>query len=523
VALAPGCHPSTIAAVLRTTKDAPASAAEPSGTEGGAAERRGIQTRGRSLREFAGRGVIINALFDVSLSALSLVQGFVLAALLTRSDYGVWGVLVVSLGVLAQLKVIGISDKYLQQDEPDQQLAFQRAFTLELMVTAVALIPLAAALPIIALVYGHWELVLPGAVLLSVLVADALQAPLWIYYRSMNFARQRSLAAIEPVVGFVVTIILAVAGLGYWSLVIGVVAGSWAGAIVALRACPFPLRPRYDRGSLRVYARFSGPIFVATLCAVLLANGTMIASNAHLGLAGAGAVALSAKITEFTTRVDNLISGTLYPAICAVQDRLDLLREMFIKSNRLALMWAVPLGVALVLFAGDLVHFVIGEKWRGAVGLLQSMGIAATINQLGFNWDSYFRARSTTRPIAVTAVVSTVTILGVGIPLLFIDGLTGLGIGICVGSAVQLLFRAWYLSRLFEGFAFAAHAARALLPTLPGLAVVLLLRGLMSGSDSGGAVILELASYGVVTMAATWLLEGPLIREALGYLSPRAS
>ena len=127
-----------------------------------------------------------------------------LAALLTRSDYGVWGVLVVSLGVLARLKVVGISDKYLQQDEPDQELAFQKAFTLEVLMTAAAIVPLALALPVIAVVYGDWNLVPPGIVLITVLAADALQAPFWIYYRRMNFVRQRALQAIEPIVGFVV-------------------------------------------------------------------------------------------------------------------------------------------------------------------------------------------------------------------------------------------------------------------------------------------------------------------------------
>ena len=99
---------------------------------------REIDTRGRSLRAFAARGVLVNARFDVGLSALRLVQGLVIAAFLTRSDYGVWGVLIVSLGVLSRLKVVGISDKYIQQHDPDQELAFQKAFTLEVLMTAAA-------------------------------------------------------------------------------------------------------------------------------------------------------------------------------------------------------------------------------------------------------------------------------------------------------------------------------------------------------------------------------------------------
>jgi PST family polysaccharide transporter len=482
---------------------------------------RGIDTRGLTMRAFAARGVLVNTAFDLGLSGVSLLQGFILAALLTRADYGVWGVLVVSLGVLARLKVVGISDKYIQQDEPDQELAFQKAFTLEILMTAAVMVPLALALPVIAVVYGHWKLVAPGAVLLTVLAADALQAPFWIFYRRMNFVRQRMLAAIEPLVGFVVTVALAIAGAGYWALAGGVVAGAWAGASVALRVCPYPLRWRYDRGALRVYAGFSGPILLATVCSVVLANATMIATNAHLGLAGAGAVALAATITAFTTRLDDLVGGTIYPAICAIRDRVDLLRESFVKSNRLALMWAMPFGVAISLFAADVVRFGIGEKWHPAVALLQITGLLAAINHIGFNWDDYFRARGSTRPLAVTMVATTLAVLGVGLPLLFSDGLTGLAIGIAAGGAVSLVLRAYYVSQLFRGFAFLGHAVRAVVPTVPAVGAVLLMRALESGPRREGIAFSELAVYVLVTLAVTWLLERPLLQEVIGYLRAR--
>lgn len=483
-----------------------------------AAARRRIDTRGRSLRAFAARGMIVNSAFDLGITALNLLRGIVLAALISRSDYGVWGVLTVSLGVLARLKVVGISDKYIQQNEADQEQAFQKAFTLEVLMTAAAIVPLLIALPVVAIVYGHWKLVPPGLVLITVLAADALQSPLWIYYRTMDFFRQRLLSAVEPLVGFVAAVLLAIAGAGYWALALGLVAGAWAGAGIAIVRSPYPLRWRYDRGSLKLYASFSGPIFLATLCSVALANGSVIAVNAHLGLAAVGAVALSGTITAFSSRLDDLVSGTLYPAICAMQDRLDLLRESFVKSNRLALMWAMPFGVGLGLFAEPLVRFVVGSKWLPAVTLLQVNGVVAGISHIGFNWDDYLRARADTRPIAVVAVATTVVTLGLGIPLVITHGLTGLAIGIAAGAGVSLALRAWYMTRLFEGFRFVSHAARAILPSLPAAAAVLAIRAVTGGHESALGAAAELAVYLVVTIVATWRFERPLLREAAGYV-----
>ena len=85
------------------------------------------------LRRRAARGMLINAVFLAGLTSLGLIKGFVVAAFLSRSDYGVWGLLVVTLGTLGWLKQIGVSDRYVQQRDDDQELAFQRAFTLEIL------------------------------------------------------------------------------------------------------------------------------------------------------------------------------------------------------------------------------------------------------------------------------------------------------------------------------------------------------------------------------------------------------
>src|SRR6202011_556170 len=111
--------------------------------------------------------------------------------------------------------------------------------------------------PLLALAYGRSELLTAGLVSLLMIPAGVLQFPLWIHYRRMEFVRQRSLQAIAPIVDFAVTVALAIAGAGYWSLIIGVLAGNWATALVVLHRSPYRLALRYDRGTMRQYIRFS--------------------------------------------------------------------------------------------------------------------------------------------------------------------------------------------------------------------------------------------------------------------------
>jgi len=473
---------------------------------------------GRSLRRHAARGVLINGAFTTGLTFLSFARGFIVAALLTPAEFGVWGILAITVAMLTVLKPSGVGDKYIQQDEHDQELAFQKAFTLELIVSVALLVLFVALVPVLALVYGQDKLLAPGFALAALLPAMALQAPVWVLYRRLRFVRQRTLQAIEPVVGSVVTIALAATGAGYWSLVAGAIAGGWAGALAIVALSPYRLALRWDRATARSYFGYSLPLFVASVSGVVLAQGSLLASEAAIGLAAAGAATLASSVSLLTNRVDQLITATLYPAICAVKDRTDLLYETFVKSNRLALMWAMPFGLSLTLFAPDLVHFVLGDKWEPAVILLQVFGAIAALGHLGFNWQAYYRARDETAPIAIVGVLVTAIFLAVAVPLTFSDGLGGLATGLSIAVGAGLVARMVYIARLFPGRPLAGQAARALAPSVPAVGLVVLARLLESGERGAGLAAAELVAYLLVTAIATWLVERELIREAVGYL-----
>jgi O-antigen/teichoic acid export membrane protein len=476
-----------------------------------------------NLRQHAARGVVINSVFDIGLGSLGLIRGLVLAALVSTSDYGVWGILAVAFGTLLWLKQAGIGDKYIQQDDEDQELAFQIAFTLEALFSGLFMVLIAIVAPVAGWVYGRSEIVLPGFLLMLMLPATVLQSPLWILYRRMNFRRQRTLQAIDPIVSFVVAIGLAAAGQGYWSFIFGLMAGAYSSALVSVVLSPYKLRFRYRPGSLRRYTSFSWPLMAAGASGLVIAQTSTLLGEKELGLAGVGALALASNLSMFANRVDAIVSGTMYPAICAVQDRVDLLYESFVKSNRLALMWAVPFGVGLALFSPDLVHFGIGDKWHDAIPILQAFGLAAAIAHLGFNWDSYFRARGDTRPIAIAAFLAMIAFLATAIPLLYAYGLKGFVVGVIFQALVHLACRLLYLRKLFGSFDVAKHAARAIGPSIPAAAAVGLMRLVETGHRSAGIAVAEIAVYLLITIVATLTFERPLLREIGGYLRRRAA
>src|SRR3954449_1880171 len=151
-----------------------------------------IDLQGRSLRQHTVRGTLINSGFQVGLALLGFLRRFALAVFLTREEFGIWGILVTTLTTLAWLKQLGIGDKYIQQDEPDQEAAYQKAFTLEFLLALGFFVLLLVAMPIYGLAYGHAEIIVPGIVLAISVPISAFETPLWIAYRRMQFVRQRT-------------------------------------------------------------------------------------------------------------------------------------------------------------------------------------------------------------------------------------------------------------------------------------------------------------------------------------------
>jgi PST family polysaccharide transporter len=471
----------------------------------------------QGLRQVAARGTIVNAAFLVGMNSLGLLRSFLVAIFVAAGDFGIWGVLVMAVGALTMLKD-GLGDKYVQQRDDDQRTAFQRAFTIELLANGLLMVAMLVVLLILAAGSGHWQLVAPGLVFIATLPAIALRAPTWVFYREMRFAQQRTLEAVDPIVSLIATVALAAAGLGYWALVLGYAAGVWAAAIVAVRASPYPLAIRFHRETARAYFHFTWPLLVANASVLLIPQLSAVVGQATLGLAGAGAITLAGAIASYADRVDSIITQTIYPAVCRVADRRDLLLEVFEKSNRLDLMWGIPFGVGVALFAPDLVHFAIGEKWRPALVLIQVLALTSAANHFGYNWTAFMRARGDTKAFAVVGPIVSATFVTVALPLLVVYGLPGFAAGMAVMTAVSLGVRGYFIRKMFPTYSQLQQALRAIAPTLPAVAVVVLARVAEPGPRTAALAIAELVVYGLVTAAATIGLERGLIREMLGYL-----
>jgi O-antigen/teichoic acid export membrane protein len=184
-------------------------------------------------------------------------------------------------------------------------------------------------------------------------------------------------------------------------------------------------------------------------------------------------------------------------------------------------MWAFPFGVGVALFGSDLVHRVLGERWDGAIVLIAGLALAGALQQVGYNWFAFYRARGESWPQAVESAALAVAFGVLAVPGELVWGSWGFVVGRLGCTACVLAVRGAYVRRLLPAVSLVRIAARAALPVALAAAPVLALRVVLWGQPRTLAQIaVELALFVGGLVLATRRLEGGLLGELWGYLRP---
>src|SRR3954468_11609512 len=467
-----------------------------------------------NLRARTARGGVVNAVFLSGAEALVLAQNLLATALLGPHAIGLYGVVTTTAMTIVALRRVGIHEAFVQTPAHDEEAEFQRAMTVELALGLMGALAVAALAPVLAAAYDDDRLLGLTLAVTYLPVAFALQAPQWVFFKRMDYVRLRSLQVIVPLGTVAVAVPLLLAGVGVWALVIGPFCGNLAAIVTAWRASPYAFRLRPDREAARRYLRFSWPVFVTSAIALAVAQAQIALFGVREGLAAAGWITLAATLSRYADRADQIVATTIYPAIVRVRERGAVLEELFAKANRLTLMWAFPFGAGLALFGADLVMFVLGDAWRGAIVLLGGLAVAVALQQVGYSWFAFYRARGESWPQAVESAVFGASFAVLAVPGALLWGAWGFVLGRAGCTLCLLAVRAVYVRRLLPGVRLSALAVRAAAPVALATVPVLVLRlALWGGERTLAQALVELGLWLGGLALATRRLEAPLLAE----------
>ncbi len=336
---------------------------------------------------------------DAAGKALVFVATIVLARLLVPSEFGLVAFALSVIYFLEYAGDLGLGAALVYRSDAEDPRVSSTAFWIGIIGSLVLFAAAWFAAPLLADV-GPGDEVVP---LFRVL---ALQFPFAAIGKAHEYRLRRTLqfrTLFGPTLAGgltkgVVSIVLALAGAGAWSLVIGQVAGTLAQSVGLWLVHSFRPDPVISRRHLPSMLRFGLGIVTVGLLGQGAKNFDYIVVGGKLGATALGVYYLAFRLPELVILTGFRVANeVLFPFYARLRgDRPagidDDLRRGYLQTIRLGAMVAWPAAVGIAALALPLVLTVFGEKWRAAAAPMAYVAIWAGLASLASMPGAVFKA-----------------------------------------------------------------------------------------------------------------------------------
>ncbi len=435
----------------------------------------------------------------------TLVMGIVLARLLAPSEYGVYTVAFVALIVLSNTNDLGVETALIRHPGDVDEIG-PTAVTVIFGSSVVQFLVAIAVAPWFARALGSPEAT--GVIrLLSVCLlingASAVQSGLLT--REFD-QRRRALADLTGLfVSVGVTIALAAAGLGPWSLAWGRVVGNSVNGLLHFKLARARYRPAYDPELARSLLHVGLPMAGAFLFTEAVTNVDYVVVGRLLGSTSLGLYLMAFNLSSWpVTTLSLSVTRVSVPGFARLQHDIARAQDAFARALASVVGISALICAVLGVLAVPLVRFVYGPPWTGAALALRFLivlGVARVALQLGCDLLYALGRGRATLVLQMAWLVALVPALSFGA---LHDGIRGVGFAhMAVVLLVPLPILLWALRR--AGFSIRAVLALLPRPLLGAVGAALAAKG---ASALVGGDFLELLCGGVAALAVEGLLVG---------------
>lgn len=415
-----------------------------------------------SLGDTIRRGAKWSFFGNTTSQVLTFAFGIILARLLAPADFGALVTISIFTGLAGFIAGGGMGQALVRAKEATKQ-DYDIVFTLQIIIGSLIYASFFFAAPWFAKWYDtplYADLLRVSA--LSFIFRPFVNLPSSILNREMRFKARAGTAITALLISSAVSIGMAYAGYGVWSLIIGGIAGSATSAFLLAPLAKW--RPGWllDLRRGRDIARY-GLLFSATdILGYLRTQASVFILSRTLGPASVG---LYNKGDSLAKMPHSFITGSVYQvlfrAMATEQENFDKCRYLFFRSISLVAVYATPFYVGLYWLAEPLIKGIYGPQWTLAAAPLLILTLAwpfwlmenlsgavlAAMNWLGREL-----------PVQLSTLIITVLAVIIGLP----RGIEGVAYGIVGATIYCALHMLWLAIRCLK--ASWLDYARALIP-----------------------------------------------------------
>lgn len=310
----------------------------------------------------------------------TLLIGIALARVLGPSEFGVFAIATVTMLAVLSFNELGVSLAIVRWPDDPARIA-PTVNTISVASSALLTLLLVVCAPWISSSLGDARAtpvvqVMAFAILINGLVAT----PAAILQREF-MQKQRTIAdQTNSWLGAIVSLVLALVGMGAMSLAVGRLTGSVVSSVMLWHWSPVPYRFGWDRDVARRLLTFGLPLAAASIVVFASGYADQIIVGSQLGAHDLGFYVLAFNLASWPLSIFSQPLRAVAPAAFSkLQHDKEAMVRNFLRVLRMLTIVAIPACLAISGAALPVVAFVYGTEWLPAADILVFVAALAAL------------------------------------------------------------------------------------------------------------------------------------------------
>lgn len=326
------------------------------------------------------KGMAWSMLERLSVQGIQFVLGIILARILSPTEYGTIGLLIVIIAFMQVFVDSGFSKALIQKQERTQT-DLSTVFFFNILISIICYIILWIAAPFIADFYQNETLTnLMRVLSLSLLFGALFSVPLTLFTIKLDFKSIARTNLIATVLSGIIGIVMAYRGFGVWALVMQTLLKSLLTVILMWFQMKWKPTFIFSKSSFKSLFPFGSKLLLSSILNMSVNNFAnlfiaKLTSIKDLGFYTRGTQFADMAYGTFSSVLDSV----LLPSLASIQnerERLTHLTKVTIKSAALV---ATPVFFGLAIIAEPLIKVLLTDKWLMAAPIMQILCIARLV------------------------------------------------------------------------------------------------------------------------------------------------
>lgn len=335
-----------------------------------------------NMFDAATKSVKWSGMMEILSRAVTPIIYLILARFLSPKDFGIFATAMIAISFSQVFWDSGLGKALIQSKEDLGKTAdavFWISFSLGVVIYGIIFF----SAPLVAFFFNSPESILVLQILgIQVIIDSIASVQISLSQRELAFRKLFIVTFWATIIPAFISIPLAYAGYGVWSLVFGALASSMIKCIFLWLKTTWRPSFRFDTKISKKLASFGIWIVGESILAWFLVWGDSFIVGKYLGMKSLGIYRMACIIANMIFGlILNPILPVFYPALCIINNDLNYLIYVFNKINKILVSLSMPVGIGLFFVSPYIETVFLGNQWTGlnmVVGLIGLM--------LGITW-----------------------------------------------------------------------------------------------------------------------------------------